>query len=631
MTDDLTTALSHIPGAFVISRATANTYRGKAEDIRTIGRDLNVRYVVRGGIRRFGQVLRVNAELGSTESGGQLWSDTFDQKIEDLAAGQEQIVTRMRGALDISLAEIEASRGLRERPTNADAFDLILQARAIVLLPTTKENGTKALGLYEQALVRDPNSVIALAGAINMVLEAFFLGAMPYDSAMPRALQYLERAQKLEPNAESVLVAQSTVLDFQLQELDYRRVRTELRATGQKLIDLYPNNYIGYFRLGGLARNEQRFEDAAGHFAKTIHLNPRWRSIKTLYWNMAYSTIYAGRDREGLDWVDRTMGAEGSLPAFRSVYLNMLRAVAYARTGNLEAAKRIIKQVTDQEPFWTWRDRYPDDPDSETNRVQVRSFMEALRVAGMRDHVDPDANFGVPPEDVLHLEFAGKTPTTTPGATTVGTEELAGMLRDKKPLVIDTMANSWFRSVPGAIGLDFHDNTHGDVHRPRSGTIGEEAAPVDRQRHDETDRCLRLERGQLRWLQPCAAHPSRGLHGCLLVSRRPPGLGGSWQARRSGAAGRLVAPRQRNPLQLTTELRHCPNHYSLTRPPIYVPVLFMLDAPTAASPETQPSRVGRLLALVRRLIDYGRDLAAKVQRCAIPPPTSATSIPATYR
>jgi tetratricopeptide (TPR) repeat protein len=165
---------------------------------------------------------------------------------------------------------------------------------------------------------------------------------------MPRALQYLERAQKLEPNAESVLVAQSTVLDFQLQELDYRRVRTELRATGQKLIDLYPNNYIGYFRLGVLARNEQRFEDAAGHFAKTIHLNPRWRSIKTLYWNMAYSTIYAGRDREGLDWVDRTMGAEGSLPAFRSVYLNMLRAVAYARTGNLEAAKRIIKQVTDQ-------------------------------------------------------------------------------------------------------------------------------------------------------------------------------------------------------------------------------------------------------------------------------------------
>jgi TolB-like protein len=178
VTDDLTTALSHVPGAFVIWRATANTYRGKAEDIRTIGRDLNVRYVVRGGIRRLGQVLKVNAELGSTESSAQLWSDSFDQKIEELAAGQEQIVIRMRGALDISLAEIEAARSLRERTTNPDAFDLILQARAAFLLPSTKENTTKTLGLYEQALVRDPNSAAALAGAANMALDSYYLGAV---------------------------------------------------------------------------------------------------------------------------------------------------------------------------------------------------------------------------------------------------------------------------------------------------------------------------------------------------------------------------------------------------------------------------------------------------------------------
>jgi hypothetical protein len=81
----------------------------------------------------------------------------------------------------------------------------------------------------------------------------------------------------------------------------------------------------------------------------------------------------------------------------------------------------------------------------------------------MRDHIDPDADFGVPleEEEVLHLEITGKTPTTAPGVTTVGTEELAGMLRDTKPLVIDTMPNTWYRSVPGAVGLDFNDNTHG--------------------------------------------------------------------------------------------------------------------------------------------------------------------------
>ena len=129
ITDDLTTVLSHIPGAFVIARATAYTYRGKAVNIRQVGQDLNVRYVVRGSLRSLGDVLKVNVELGSAETGAQLWSDNFDQPIRDLAAGQEDIVIRMRSALAISLADIEAARSLRERPTNPDAFDLIRRAR----------------------------------------------------------------------------------------------------------------------------------------------------------------------------------------------------------------------------------------------------------------------------------------------------------------------------------------------------------------------------------------------------------------------------------------------------------------------------------------------------------------------
>lgn len=125
ITDDLTTELSHIPAAFVISRATAYTYRGKAEDIRQIGRDLGIRYVVRGSVQRLGPVLRINAELGSTETGAQLWSAGFNQKIDDLAEGQDQIVIRMRSALNVSLVDIEAARSLRDRPTNPNAFDLI--------------------------------------------------------------------------------------------------------------------------------------------------------------------------------------------------------------------------------------------------------------------------------------------------------------------------------------------------------------------------------------------------------------------------------------------------------------------------------------------------------------------------
>jgi TolB-like protein/tetratricopeptide (TPR) repeat protein len=487
VTDDLTTALSHIPGAFVISRATAYTYRGKTEDIRTIGRDLHVRYVVRGSMQRFAQQLKVNAELSSTETGAQLWSDSFDQKIDDLAAGQEDIVIRMRSALNVNLADIEASRSLRERPTNPEAFDLILQARAVTWLPQTKETTTKALALYEQALTRDPNSVFALAGAAIATMDASFVDAIPYDEAMSRAVQYLERAQKLAPNAEVVLVAQSSVLDFQQQDLDYRRVRAELKAIGQKLIDLYPNNPTGYFRLGVLARNEDRFDDGAGYFAKTIRLNPRSSNIKNLYWNLVYCMIWAGHDREGLEWADRVAGAQGILPAWRVRALSALRLVANSRTGNLETARRIAKELNDQYPLATWRGAAPDDPDSETDREQVRSYSEALKTAGIRDHVDPDEDFGVAPDDVLHPEFEGKTPMTAPGVTTVGTDQLATMLAAKNPIVIDTMSNTWYRSIPGAVGLDFHGNTHGsfdDAVQKRLGakllklTSGDMAKPI---------------------------------------------------------------------------------------------------------------------------------------------------------
>jgi adenylate cyclase len=472
ITDDLTTALSHIPGTFVVSRATAYTYRGKSEDIRQTGQDLNVRYIVRGSVRRQGQILRVNAELGSTETGAQLWSDSFDQTTSDLAAGQEQIVIRMSVALNISLVDIEAARVLRERPTNPDAFDLILRARATESLPQTKDTTAKVLELYDQALQRDPDAVLALTGGANAPLRAYFLDAVPYRDAMNRAVRYLDRAQAVEPNGESVLITQSQVLDFQLEGLDHRHALAGLKAVAQKLVDLYPNNPTGYFRLGVAAREEGKYDEAAQYFATAIRLNPRSPQIRNLYWNMAFCSVWGGRDQEGLEWANRAIGAAGDLPAWRLRTLFDLRIAAHVRTGDIETAKRLATDLNDRYPFATWREHAPDDPGSQQARERAQSFIDALRAAGMRDHVDPDADFGVAPDDVLHAELgtairtntlAAGTPTTAPGVTTLSTAQLAGILQDRKPLVIDTMAFSWYRSIPRAVGLEFtYENLQGN-------------------------------------------------------------------------------------------------------------------------------------------------------------------------
>ena len=232
ITEDLTTDLSHVPGTFVIARGSAYSYRGKATDVRRIGAELGVRYAVEGSVRRLGATLRVNAQLISTETGAQLWSDRFDQPISDLASGQEQIVIRLRAALAIGLTDIEARRSARERPTSPDAFDLILRARAERNRPESPETLAEAVRLFELALQHDPNSIEALTGASTALAES----SLVHDTmdSLDRAAQYLERARRLEPNAERVLGARVFLMRVQERW-------SELPEAAERLIEAYPN------------------------------------------------------------------------------------------------------------------------------------------------------------------------------------------------------------------------------------------------------------------------------------------------------------------------------------------------------------------------------------------------------
>lgn len=169
----------------------------------------------------------------------------------------------------------------------------------------------------------------------------------------------------------------------------------------------------------------------------------------------------AGHDREGLEWADRALAAPGFLPSHRVRVMLTLQAAAAYRVGDVDTARRLAKELNDQFRFSTWRANSPDDPESETNQQQTRSLQHALKAAGNRDHLNPEVDFGMAPDNVLHESLVGKTPTTAPGVMTLSTEQLARMLENEKPLVIDTMSSSWHRSVPAAVGLDFRGITDG--------------------------------------------------------------------------------------------------------------------------------------------------------------------------
>ena len=163
VTESLTTDLSRIRGAVVIARNTAFTYKGKPLDVKTIGRELNVRYVLEGSVQRGGNRMRVNVQLIDAETGNHLWAERFDKPLADLFDMQDEIVARLAGALNAQLVAAEARRA--EQAPNPDSTDLYFQGLARFNKGVTPDNLAGARGFFDRALTADPHNVEALIGS----------------------------------------------------------------------------------------------------------------------------------------------------------------------------------------------------------------------------------------------------------------------------------------------------------------------------------------------------------------------------------------------------------------------------------------------------------------------------------
>src|SRR5882724_5019777 len=150
VTESLTTDLSRISGSFVIGRHTAFTYKGRAVDLKQIGRELNVRYVLEGSVQRGGDRLRVNVQLVDAGTGAHLWADRFDKPLANLFDMQDEIVSRLANTLNTQLVEAEARRA--ERSLHPDAMDLIFQGMACLNKGRTSEYLAQSRSFFEPAL-----------------------------------------------------------------------------------------------------------------------------------------------------------------------------------------------------------------------------------------------------------------------------------------------------------------------------------------------------------------------------------------------------------------------------------------------------------------------------------------------
>ena len=304
ITDDLTSDLLLIPDVSVIAREFAGAYRVQPKDVRRIGEKLRVRYVLKGNLRRLGSRLWVNVQLISGETGAHLWSDRFDEEISELAAPQERVVRRMKDEIGTCLIEIENARSLRERPTNPDAFDLILRARSIRHQPPSRQRDGEVLALLERALVLDPSSVFA------MTYIAYHMSIVAGHGDGWENFENMQRAERLLAQARAIAPDSPIVLNTTLLWLRTVGRCAEVMEAAQRAIQ-HPNRIRG---LNGIYHELARCKTLAGHAEEGIsleeeanRLNPRspWRYLR--YRFIGWYSLLLGRDSDAIKYLERSL------------------------------------------------------------------------------------------------------------------------------------------------------------------------------------------------------------------------------------------------------------------------------------------------------------------------------------
>jgi TolB-like protein/Tfp pilus assembly protein PilF len=203
ITEDIVTDLSHSKDLFVVARNSTEVYRGKPADVRTIGRDLGVRYVLEGSIQPTGDQVRVTAQLIEANSGSHVWSERYDRSVDDLFAVQNDVTQRIAATIagsEGAVAEAERRLLRRKPPASLTAFDTYLLAME-AKHKVTKDDLTKAEGLFRKAIELDPQLARAYYGLATVQMYLIDLGLAPsVDQAMSTLTQAAEKAVELDPD-----------------------------------------------------------------------------------------------------------------------------------------------------------------------------------------------------------------------------------------------------------------------------------------------------------------------------------------------------------------------------------------------------------------------------------------------
>ena len=366
--EDIITELSRTQGLLVISRNSTFTYKGKTVKTQEVCRDLGVRYVLEGSVRRAGARVRVTAQLIDGRSGGHVWAERYDRGLDDIFAVQDEVTARIVEALEVKLSASDPKLQPRTETDIPEAYDCLLRGRE-QYNKFSKEGHAQAKALYERALELDPNYAAAYASLAHIYIHEWLFGSR---EALERASELAERAKLLNPNLSLVYMALSGAKLF-------KRQHDAAIEDARKLIEIEPGNADSYANLAGTVMFAGAPDQTVALIEKAVRLNPFYPAYYDIYVGLAY--LILGQHHDAIEALNRSIVRNPD-----SMYAHIYLASSYGHIGDHEAARAAFAEATRLYPGLSaqWFERFLPFKYLE----DAQSLQDGLKKAGLAPEIE---------------------------------------------------------------------------------------------------------------------------------------------------------------------------------------------------------------------------------------------------
>jgi TolB-like protein/Flp pilus assembly protein TadD len=369
LVEEIITALSKFRTFAVVARNSTFAYKGRATDVRTVARELGVRYVLEGSLRRAGGRVRVAAQLIEGSSGAHLWAEKFEGPAVDIFDFQDEITNAVIGLIEPQIRKAEIDRARRKRPENLDAWDLYVQAVPLVY-GVNASGFTQAIDMLNRALALSPDygPALAFASWAHEKRRTFCGATPPGVDDVELALAFAERAHALDPDDALAMAL------FGWERILFRRDYAGLELCA-RAVEINPNNRA-VLDLGAVAQlYAGDLSQALAYGMRALQLSPGAADAYMCMTHISTAYLSSGRFEEAADWARRSIDLEKNF-----VFSHMHLAISQAHLGHLDEARAAMKVALALRPDFNLANQ-ADDPMLFKDRKKI--WMDGCRLAGM--------------------------------------------------------------------------------------------------------------------------------------------------------------------------------------------------------------------------------------------------------